>query len=91
MFRYPGDAGYSDAKAVLADYLDRKINPDSASDPGAKLLRKELSRLLQGPDDAFIKVTGEPGSHDWESGVPQLPKLKEAFSAYIKEIDEGKL
>lgn len=89
VLRYPAQVGLNDAKAVMGEYLSRKINPDSANDPDAKLLQKELVLLLQEPDDTFVEVTGKPGSDDdWEFGAPEIHELKAAFTAYIKEIDE---
>jgi hypothetical protein len=89
VLRYPAEVNYGDTKSVLAEYLDRKINPDSANDPEAKLLQKELILLLQEWDDVFISITGNPGSQDWEFGVPELDKLKEVSAAYIKETDKN--
>ena len=81
VLRYPGDGNYTDAKEVISQYLK-----DSDDDHDAQLLQKELLSLLEEPDDVFISVTGRPGSQDWEFGVPAIEKLKDAFSAYIKEI-----
>ncbi len=75
-----------DAPAVI-DHYQNSIYSTKSTDPDCELLRNELATILEEPDNVLIAITGEPESHEWESGTPTLSELKRMFTSYIREID----